>query len=121
MNSSRRSKTSNTHKGRLGEDISCKHLQSRGFVVQERNHKTREGEIDVIASNDSLILFVEVKRRTSKTFGLPIESLPKRRIERLFNASLLYLEQNPQFQKLERGYLLHAIYGEKLTEIEITS
>lgn len=47
--------------GRLGESLACHHLHARGFEPLARNHRTRFGEIDIIAFDGRTLLFVEVK------------------------------------------------------------
>jgi putative endonuclease len=51
------------HLGRLGERLAVAHLERRGYDIVARNHRTRFGEIDVIACDRSTIAFCEVKTR----------------------------------------------------------
>ena len=55
-------------KGNLGEDIACKFLTGRGFVIRERNYRKNWGELDIIAERDGMIHFFEVKS-ASGSFG----------------------------------------------------
>ena len=64
--------TKTARTGRIGENLVIYYLQSRGWLIRERNFETRKGEIDIIASrmNEDLrgyptIAFIEVKSRTS--------------------------------------------------------
>jgi putative endonuclease len=58
--------------GRRGEELAARHLGRRGFVVLERNARTRYGEIDLVAFDGATLVFVEVKtRRTSGAEGVP--------------------------------------------------
>lgn len=58
--------------GRHGEQLAAAHLQRLGFVLLERNVRTRHGEIDLIASNGDIIVFAEVKthRASDRRRGL---------------------------------------------------
>lgn len=47
--------------GTLGEDIAVKYLKNKGYSVIERNYWKKWGEIDVIAENNGILHFVEVK------------------------------------------------------------
>jgi putative endonuclease len=49
--------------GRLGEELAVSHLRRMGFALLERNARTRHGEIDVIAFDGRVLVFVEVKTR----------------------------------------------------------
>jgi putative endonuclease len=58
-----------THKkeiGNFGEDVACKHLKQKGFRIIERNLHISRDEIDIIAENRELIIFVEVKTRSTE-------------------------------------------------------
>lgn len=62
--------TSNTQKvGQLGEDVACKYLIKHGFSIIERNYTRKWGEIDIIATKDDVLYFIEVKaRKVGPTF-----------------------------------------------------
>ena len=68
----------NFHKkllGRAGENLAAKELKRAGYVILERNFTTHVGEIDIIAKDGDVIVFVEVKTRTSDDFGAPSEAV----------------------------------------------
>ena len=56
-----KTKTEKRALGDLGEDIACKFLAKKGFLVIERNYLRKWGEIDIIAKKDGKIHFIEVK------------------------------------------------------------
>jgi putative endonuclease len=53
--------------GTLGEDIAVKHLKKAGFTIIERNYSRKWGELDVVASKDNLVHFIEVKTVSYET------------------------------------------------------
>lgn len=53
-------------RGNKGEDIAVHYLTNKGYHVIERNYLKREGEIDIIAQKDSIMIFIEVKSRFIK-------------------------------------------------------
>jgi len=53
------------HLGELGEQLAVQHLERRGFVLLDRNFRTRFGELDIVASRGNTFVFVEVKARPS--------------------------------------------------------
>jgi len=55
--------------GKLGEDLACAELERRGYAVLARRYRTRFGEIDIIARDNDVTVFVEVKARTGDEFG----------------------------------------------------
>ena len=65
----------NKLKGTYGEDLACKELEKNGYVILKRNFRYRNGEIDIIAEKDGIIIFVEVKLRTSTEKGMPCEAV----------------------------------------------
>jgi putative endonuclease len=66
--------TSTRDLGRLGEDFAAAHLVRRGYDVLSRNHQTRYGELDLVASDGRTLVFCEVKTRRVGA-GDPFESL----------------------------------------------
>jgi putative endonuclease len=58
--------------GRRGEDIAHRYLRSAGYMVVARNYRPgADSEIDIVARRGELMVFVEVKTRTSGAFGSP--------------------------------------------------
>ena len=57
--------------GQVAEDLSVRPLQQQGFVISARNYRHTRAEIDIIAQKDRLLLFVEVKARSSNQIGHP--------------------------------------------------
>jgi len=60
--------------GRRGEQLAAEHLQRLGYELLARNHRTRFGELDIVASTTDAIVFVEVKTRRAGS-GRPFDSL----------------------------------------------
>lgn len=58
-----------------GEDAACQYLQDKGYEIVKRNYRCYVGEIDIIASQNGTLHFVEVKTRSSELYGLPRESV----------------------------------------------
>lgn len=58
--------------GRRGEDLAHRYLQRAGFKVIARNYKPGDdAEVDIVARQGELLVFIEVKTRTSDEFGAP--------------------------------------------------
>jgi len=89
--------------GREGEERAALRLQSEGFNILARNYFAgRNGEIDIVAVKNSLLLFVEVKTRsTGDTYGGAIYSISRRKINSLKKSAQHFLLNNPQYYKKE--------------------
>jgi putative endonuclease len=66
--------------GRWGESVAAEYLQKRGYEILDKNARTPFGEIDIVARLEDMIVFVEVKARTTRSFGLPEEALTYRKL-----------------------------------------
>ena len=72
--------------GRAGEDMAAGHLRRQGYEIVERNFRCREGELDLIARKEGVLVFCEVKTRRADRWGEPSEAVgweKQRRIRRL--------------------------------------
>jgi putative endonuclease len=81
--------------GNFGERVAASHLEAKGYEILERNWRTREGEIDLIASRAQELIFVEVRSRRGRTFGTPEESITGRKADHVRAAAAAYLMQHP--------------------------
>ena len=83
---------SNKLKGKLGEDKAKEFLLQKGFKILDTNfHYSRYGEIDIIAKKSNIIYFVEVKYRTTNTYGMPFEAITKTKLEKIISCARYYL------------------------------
>lgn len=79
--------------GRAAEDLAAKHLERLGYRVVARNHRTRFGEIDVIAIDGDTLVFAEVKARRGA--GRPWDSLHERKRRQVRRMAAAYLAEVP--------------------------
>lgn len=77
--------------GKKGEDIACRHLQSMGHTILERNWRSGHLEIDIISADAEGIHFVEVKTRQRSIQAPPQENVDAGKQKRLAKAALSYL------------------------------
>jgi len=85
--------------GHLGEQLAADHLLRRGFTIHTRNHRTRWGEIDLIASDERRIVFCEVKTRRAGTSG-PFDGLRAAQCRRLRRMAAAWLQEHPDRPRL---------------------
>ncbi|HUG52428.1 MAG TPA: YraN family protein [Vicinamibacteria bacterium] len=76
--------------GAEGEDQACRHLCAQGFDILARNFRCRSGEVDVIARDGAVTVFVEVKHRRGARHGAGYESVTFGKRRRIVRAARLY-------------------------------
>ena len=96
--------------GRQGENIAKRFLIKKGYRIIEVNYRCRIGEIDIIASNDNKICFVEVKTRNSLIYGRPFESVNYFKQNRIRKIAQHFLILNKQYQDLSPRFDVISIY-----------
>lgn len=92
--------------GKKGEDIAVAFLKNKGWKILERNFRKQYGEIDIIAIDKSekepILVFVEVKTRTSNLYGTPLEAITHWKIKPLEKTMQLYLAEHTHLPQLLR-------------------
>ena len=84
--------------GQEGEERVAFYLKQRGFVIEHKNYRKRFGEIDIIASKDDLLIFVEVKRRKRSYFDLS-QLINWSKQKKIINVAKEYIAQHNHDQK----------------------
>ena len=79
--------------GKDGEDIAAAFLKKKGFRIIEKNYRTVFGEIDIIAQDRGVIVFVEVKTRSDTTFGYPFEAVNPKKREKIRKVALCFMKR----------------------------
>lgn len=77
--------------GREGEEAAAAFLSAQGYHILGRNVRFRTGEIDIVAQDGSVLVFVEVKTRTSSRFGTPVDAITPQKQRKLVQLAALYL------------------------------
>lgn len=91
--------------GRYGEELGKAYLIERGFDIIHFNWKYSYYEIDIIASKENILHFIEVKTRRSHRFGMPEESVDKKKLQKLMEAAEEYLYHNPCWKHVQYDIL----------------
>lgn len=92
-NSGNESESPHLAVGRQGEDLAAEYLKNRGYKVIARNFRTRFGEIDLICRHRRVLVFVEVKTRSSTYFGPPGAAVDRRKQQKLSRTALAFLQE----------------------------
>jgi putative endonuclease len=80
--------------GKWGEQIAAEYLQQKGYEILDKNARTPFGEIDLVARLEALTVFVEVKARTTRSFGLPEEAITPRKLTHMLACAEHYAAEH---------------------------
>lgn len=78
--------------GAWGEELAAAFLRQKGYVIVERNWKMGHRDIDIIAKDDDMMVFVEVKTRRNRVFGEPEDAVDYRKLGNLQKAVNYYVK-----------------------------
>ena len=95
-----------------GEDLVAEWYVKRGYDIVERNWRCRQGEIDIIASRDSVIVICEVKTRATADFGSPALAVDANKQQRLRRLAAHWLSENPN-NRVSVRFDVAAVIGPK--------
>jgi putative endonuclease len=84
-------KKDNTEKGKEGEELAATFLKEKGYTILHKNYRFKQAEVDLIASRGRVLAFVEVKLRTSVSYGYPETFIDKHKQQMLKTAAAYYL------------------------------
>lgn len=79
--------------GRYGEEVAARHLVDAGLTIVARNWRCADGELDIVARDGDVLVFCEVKTRTSTAFGDPSEAVGGVKAARLRRLALRWLAE----------------------------
>jgi Holliday junction resolvase-like predicted endonuclease len=80
-----------TELGSIGEQIAAEALVLDGYRIFERNWKTKYCEIDIVATKDNVIYFVEVKYRTTDRQGDGFAYITSKKLEHMYRAAEIWV------------------------------
>lgn len=87
----------NREKGTEKENKAVTYLENRGFSILDRNFYCRHGEIDIVAFDNDILCFVEVKYRKNRTAGYPEEAVSKAKMLKICKSAQYYLHVHKQY------------------------
>jgi putative endonuclease len=80
--------------GRFGEELAKERLKKLGYRILKTNYRCSLGEIDVVAKDGDVLVFVEIKTRKNRSLGEVKEAVHKRKQGQLSKVALAYLKSN---------------------------
>jgi len=105
--------------GKKGEEVAFRFLKKNGYRIIERNYVCKMGEIDIIAKERDTLVFVEVKTRTSTTFGLPQLAVNSSKQMQLSKVALSFLKEKRLEDVKARFDVVAILLRPKGEEIEL--
>lgn len=103
--------------GKIGEAEAYAEVKKRGLKIIKTNYKNKIGEIDIIAKDKDYFVFIEVKARSTKKFGLPRESVTYDKQRKIRLVALAFLKQINNLDAKCRFDVIDILDGE-ITYIE---
>ena len=90
-------------KGNIGEDRAVVYLEAKGYFIVERNFYSRFGEIDIIASKEDVLHFIEVK--SGLDYESAVQNITPQKLSRLIKTGDVYMKKN----KLDVDYMYDGV------------
>ena len=87
-------KQNNRSVGAVYEQAAGYYLEQNGYELIEYNYRCRDGEIDIIAKDGDCYVFCEVKYRSGRQAGNPLEAVDQRKQKKIFRCALYYTVQH---------------------------
>lgn len=78
--------------GKKGEEEAKKYLISLGYNILNTNYRNKIGEIDIIAMDKNVLVFIEVKTRTNISYGYAYEAVDNRKQRKIISTSMVYIK-----------------------------
>lgn len=97
--------------GESGERLASALLLREGYRILERNYRCRQGEIDIIAEEGEVLVFVEVRSRRSDAYGDPLETVDFVKQSRITHAARHYLAAQRKMDRQVRFDVVGIVYS----------
>jgi putative endonuclease len=107
---------SHNERGAEGEKLAEAWLIKQGYTILHRNWKSSRYEIDIIASKDNMLHFIEVKCRKYSPFTNPEDNVTKGKFRRIQYAADHFLSLNTGYQWIQYDVLSITVYDDKEPE-----
>lgn len=105
---------------RMGEQLACNYLQSKGYELVCKNFRIKNGEIDLIMRHHNLLAFIEVKTRRFHSIDAALQSVNYTKRKRISKTAIEYINRNPDFGKLQTRFdIILLFYNSKHNSFSI--
>ena len=107
--------TMNTRKvGSFYEKKAIEYLKKENFKIIASNYSCKIGEIDVIASKEDTLHFIEIKYRKNLMYGNPLEAVNYRKQRKIYKTAMWFLNENQIFMDFQCSFDVIAITEEQI-------
>ena len=103
---------SHIHTGQQGEALACTFLSEKGYELLETNWRYKRAEVDIIAKDGKILVFIEVKTRSTDYFGAPEAFITDKKKRLLSDAASAYMEEIGHDWEIRFDYV-SVIYKDK--------
>ncbi len=101
------------------EAIAAEYLKKKGYRILEKNYYTPFGELDIIADKDGILCYIEIKYRSSKKYGNPLEAVDFRKQRRISKSAMYHYMTHGAKQKKACRFDVIGINAEhQITHVE---
>jgi putative endonuclease len=97
--------------GKSAEDLAVEFLEAQGLVVLLRNYRRRSGELDIVARDGDVLIVVEVRTRSTETFGGAAASIDGWKQHKIIRATSQLLQQRKDLALLRVRFDVIVVHG----------
>jgi putative endonuclease len=105
--------------GQRGEAAAARFLETRGYRVLERQLRGRYGELDLVAVDGDVVVFVEVKSRTTLASGHPTEAITPAKQRKVTQSALAYLKRRGWLERRARIDVIAVLWPDSAAKPQI--
>ncbi|MFC1807605.1 YraN family protein [Candidatus Omnitrophota bacterium] len=106
--------------GKIAEDIAVRFLKKKDFRIIERNFTCKLGEIDIVATDENFFVFIEVRSAQGYRFHNPLESITRRKTDKLTQLATVWLDTHNIADANARFDILAVVFIENSKMVDIT-
>lgn len=99
--------------GNSGEEMAVKYFVEKGYTILHTNWRYKNWEVDIIATLNKKLHFIEVKTRRGEAFGFPEDDVSKKKLRNLINAAEEFTILNPHWKFIQFDIISISIHENK--------
>jgi len=101
--------------GRTAESLAAKYLTDQGLQIIEQNYSAKTGEIDIIALDNQVLVFIEVKFRKTARYGQPYETVTHNKQQKIIRTAQSYLLKHKKYTNYACRFDIISILNNEIT------